>query len=76
LIDEGVDVEAERPHRRLRLLPEVAALQVEMAWRLYMDEADALHGTTHPKFARFKQVLRGVFAALVDEVKKRGKLSK
>ena len=57
-------------------LPEVSALQVEMAWRLYMDEADAFHGAAHPNFKRFKQVLRSVFSALVDEIRKRGKPTK
>ncbi len=57
-------------------LANVAALQVEMAWRLYMDEADPVHGPMHPNFMRFKKVLRGVFTALVDEVKKRGKVTK
>ncbi len=57
-------------------MPQVAALQVEMAWRLYLDEADAAHGVSHPNFRRFKQVLRGVFTALVDDVGKRSALSK
>ena len=57
-------------------LPEVAALQVEMAWRLYMDEADAIHGTRHPNFKRFKQVLQGVFTALVGDVRNRGRVTK
>lgn len=57
-------------------LPDVAALQVEMPWRLYMDEADASHGNRHPKFLRFKGTLRGVFSELADEVRRRGKVIK
>ena len=56
--------------------PQVAALQVEMAWRLYMDEADALHGTRHPNFKLFKGVLQGVFGVLVDEIKQLKPLTK
>jgi len=57
-------------------LPEVAALQVEMAWRLYMDEADAPHGNRHPNFKRFRQALQAVFTSLVEEVKRRGTVTK
>lgn len=57
-------------------LSQVAALQVEMAWRLYLDEADPFHGTTHPNFARFKKVLQGVFNELADVLKHRKALSK
>jgi len=57
-------------------LPEVAALQLEMAWRLYMDEADPANGPAHPNFARFKKVLKGVFSTLVDEIKHRKQLTK
>lgn len=57
-------------------LPEVAALQVEMAWRLYLDEADAPHGTTHPNFARFKRVLQGVFGELAESLAHRKPLAK
>ena len=53
-------------------LPEVAALQVEMCWRLYLDEQDPLHGVQHPHFARFKTLLKGVFTALVQDVQARG----
>lgn len=57
-------------------LPEVAALQVEMAWHLYLDEADAPHGTTHPNFARFKRVLQGVFGELAESLAQRKPLAK
>lgn len=57
-------------------LPEVAALQLEMAWRLYMDEADAPHGNHHPNFKRFQQDLKAVFISLTDEVKQRGAVTK
>lgn len=52
-------------------MPQVAALQVEMAWRLYMDEADPVNGPAHPNFMRFKKVLKGVFSSLVDDIKHR-----
>lgn len=57
-------------------LPKVAALQVEMAWRLYMDEADAPQGNRHPRFPRFKETLRGVFSELADAVRRRGEMTK
>lgn len=57
-------------------LPQVAALQLEMAWRLYMDEADPLHGLSHPNFPRFKQTLKGVFSTLVDDIAHGHKVSK
>lgn len=57
-------------------LPEVAGLQVEMAWRLYMDEAHPLHGVAHPNFKRFKHVLKDVFSSLIEDVHRRGQITK
>ena len=50
-------------------LPQVAALQVEMCWRLYMDETDAQHGLQHPRFSAFKNTLEGVFSSLATRIK-------
>ena len=57
-------------------LPDVEALQVEMVWRLYMDESDALHGNRHPKFPRFKDTLQRVFSDLAEAVRLRAKAAK
>ena len=57
-------------------MPQVAALQVEMRWGLYMDEAQPRQGTGHPNFSAFKNVLRRVFADLLAEVAQRGRVRK
>jgi N-formylglutamate amidohydrolase len=46
-------------------LPGVAALQIEMAQRVYMDEDDPAGAHAHPRFARAAGQLRAVFEALV-----------
>lgn len=58
-------------------MPRVAALQVEMRWGLYLDEAHPERSsTTSPKFMGFKEVLREVFAGLIAEIHKRRQVSK
>ena len=57
-------------------MPQVAALQVEMRWGLYMDEAQPEQGTGHSNFSAFKAVLRRVFTDLLAEVGQRGEVNK
>jgi len=57
-------------------LPDVAALQVEMCWRLYMDEADPQDGLRHPRFSAFKKTLEGVFSSLAARIKLHKQVSK
>src|SRR5690242_11588001 len=49
-------------------MPQVAALQVEMRWGLYMDESQPEQGAGHPNFSVFKAVLRRVFTDLLAEI--------
>jgi N-formylglutamate deformylase len=58
-------------------LPRIAALQIEMRWGLYLDEAyPDRTPTTNPKFIGFKEVLREVFAGLIAEIHRRRQVSK
>ena len=57
-------------------LPQVAALQVEMRWGLYLDEAHPQQGPGHPRFGAFKQLLQRVFTDLLAEVQGRLPVSK
>lgn len=57
-------------------MPEVAALQVEMCWRLYLDEAHPQQGLHHPRFAAFKKTLEGVFSSLAGRIKHRKQVAK
>ena len=50
-------------------MSKVAALQIEMCWRLYMDEADPQQGLQHPRFGAFKKTLEGVFSFLIGQIK-------
>ena len=43
---------------------EVEALQIEMCWRLYMDEQHPEGALHHPNFGRLKRILRDVFGVL------------
>jgi N-formylglutamate amidohydrolase len=49
-------------------MPGVAALQVEMRWGLYLDEAHASAGDTHPLFRSFKGVLSTVFDSILADI--------
>jgi N-formylglutamate amidohydrolase len=51
-------------------LPRVAALQIEMCWRLYMDEQHPEQALNHPNFTRFKRLLKDVLTDLVMEARK------
>jgi N-formylglutamate deformylase len=55
---------------------QVAALQIEMRWGLYLDEAHPERTPTHAKFGAFKSVLSDVFTGLLAEVNRRGRVSK
>ena len=57
-------------------LPRVAALQVEMRWGLYLDEAHPEKTPTHARFNAFKSLLSDVFTGLLAEVNKRRQVSK
>ena len=46
----------------------VEAIQVEMAQRVYMDEADPPGGPDHPRFAAARQQLRRVLARLAERL--------
>lgn len=50
-------------------LPGVAALQIEMAQRVYLDEAVPERAHAHPRFAEAQRELREVFAALVKTLR-------
>jgi N-formylglutamate deformylase len=54
-------------------IPEVAALQVEMRWGLYMDEQHPEQALADARFTDFKRTLQKVFTALADETSKRVK---
>ena len=49
-------------------LPEVAALQVEMRWGLYMDEQRPEQALKHARFTSFKDVLKSAFTLLAEGV--------
>lgn len=49
----------------------VNALQIEMTQRVYMDEDSPGTALEDPRFAAAKQMLRGVFEALVEEIRRR-----
>jgi N-formylglutamate amidohydrolase len=57
-------------------LSQVAALQIEMRWGLYLDEQHPERAPTHPKFLEFKKLLNGVFAGLLADVRNRVRVSK
>ena len=57
-------------------LPEVAALQIEMRWGLYLDEAHPEPQPTDVRFSAFKSLLSGVVAQLLVEMERRGAVSK
>jgi N-formylglutamate deformylase len=50
-------------------MSKVAALQVEMCWRLYMDEGHPQQGLQHPRFRAFKKTLEGIFSSLIAQIK-------
>lgn len=50
-------------------MSQVAALQVEMRWGLYLDERQPDQALKHPNFASFKRLLNDVFSALVSELR-------
>lgn len=51
------------------LMDQVAALQIEMRWGLYLDENHPDQALKHPGFAPFKNTLRDVFGLLLGEVR-------
>jgi N-formylglutamate deformylase len=53
-------------------VPGTMALQIEMAQRVYMDEADPAGGLAHPAFAKAKAELGTVFEAIVKALAARG----
>jgi len=57
-------------------LPGVAALQVEMRWGLYLDEQRPEQALNHPRFIPFKDVLKGVFTVLAEDVRQRRPVTK
>jgi N-formylglutamate amidohydrolase len=57
-------------------MPRVAALQVEMRWGLYLDEAHPDRTPTHAGFNAFKSVLSDVFTRLLSDIQERRQVSK
>jgi N-formylglutamate amidohydrolase len=57
-------------------LSDVAALQVEMRWGLYLDEQRPEQALKHPRFASFKDVLKGAFTALAEDIRQRRPVTK
>lgn len=53
-------------------VPGTMALQIEMAQRVYMDEADPAGGLAHPRFAPFKAELAEVFGQVVRAIAAQG----
>lgn len=53
-------------------VPGTMALQIEMAQRVYMDEADPAGGLGHARFGPAKAELSVVFAAIVKAIAERG----
>ena len=70
-VAQGLAVVRNRPYKggyiteHYGRLPGVAALQIEMAQRVYMDEADPAGAHGHPRFAAAGRALRAVFEGLV-----------
>lgn len=68
---QGLAVVRNRPYKggyiteHYGRLPGIAALQIEMAQRVYMDEADPAGAHAHPRFAAAERRLRAVFEGLV-----------
>lgn len=51
-------------------MPQVAALQIEMRWGLYLaDEQHPAQGLAQPHFMRFKHTLKDVFTNLVQDMR-------
>lgn len=67
----GLSVVRNRPYKggyiteHYGRLPGIAALQLEMAQRVYMDEADPAGALAQPRFDEARRLLRGVFERLV-----------
>lgn len=57
-------------------ISQVAALQVEMRWGLYLDEQHPEQALSHPGFLPFKHTLNDVFSTLVGEVQSRTRVTK
>lgn len=57
-------------------MSQVAALQIEMRWGLYLDEEQPDQALKHPGFLPFKHTLKDVFGTLVGEVQSRTRVSK
>ena len=55
---------------------DVAALQIEMRWGLYLDEEYPERGVSDARFGPFKGILRQVFTTLCDDIRTRGKVTK
>jgi N-formylglutamate amidohydrolase len=53
-------------------VPGTMALQIEMAQRVYMDEADPAGALSHPNFAKAKADLQAVFDEVVKAIAARG----
>ena len=72
--DEGLAVALNAPYKGGYITDHygrqdgVEAIQVEMAQRVYMDEADPAGGPAHPRFDPARQVLRRVFARLAAQL--------
>jgi N-formylglutamate deformylase len=70
-IAQGLSVVRNRPYKggyitdHYGRLAGVAALQIEMAQRVYMDEADPANAHAHPRFTKALGQLRAVFEQLV-----------
>jgi len=68
---QGLAVVRNRPYKggyitdHYGRLPGIAALQIEMAQRVYMDEADPANAHAHPRFGRALGQLRAVFEGLI-----------
>ena len=57
-------------------ISQLAGLQVEMRWGLYLDESHPDQALKHPGFLPFKRTLQDVFGTLVGEVQSRTRVSK
>jgi len=57
-------------------ISQVAALQIEMRWGLYLDEQHPDQALKHPGFNPFKQTLKDVFGSLIGEVQSRSRVTK
>jgi N-formylglutamate deformylase len=71
-VAQGLTVVRNRPYKggyitdHYGRLPGTAALQIEMAQRVYMDESDPDGAHMHPRFAQALHQLRTVFEGLVE----------